>query len=512
MTAAAGRKDDRRRARCRRRGASAARSCSGSPSPTSPASSTSPGSAAPSPTSPPPSSRPALEVADARGRGATAAPLSTRLLVVGMGRLGGGEMGYGQRRRRAVRARARSRGPTRRRPRSRRLEVVQELRRLLGRRRPRPAARASTPTCGPRARTARWCAACASYRAYYERWSLTWESQALLRAAPVAGDARARRRGSSPLIDPLRWPEDGPHRPRRSARSARSRPGWRPSGCPAAPTPRRHFKLGPRRPVRRRVDRAAAPDAARPRRAGAAHHDAPCRPCEAAAAGRADRSRRTPRPCGAAWTLASRLRNAAVLCRGRPVDSVPIGPARRRRGQPDPRWGAGHRAQSLPRTYRRLARRARTVTRVQLLRFHLGRYGRRHGRQAGATSVGGALVSPSCLPGSGVPACLRWPPRSRPGATTSPASPWRRWSSSGPGSALATAATFAVSLVPCSSGAALLSPFADRMPYRTCLIVSHLHPRRPGRRAHRSRSARAGRSWPAAGAARSSSSSSAARR
>ncbi len=28
----------------------------------------------------------------------------------------------------------------------------------------------------------------AAYRSYYERWSLTWEAQALLRARPVAGD------------------------------------------------------------------------------------------------------------------------------------------------------------------------------------------------------------------------------------------------------------------------------------------------------------------------------------
>ena len=40
-----------------------------------------------------------------------------------------------------------------------------------------------------------------SYRAYYERWSLTWESQALLRARPIAGDAdlgRALRRADRP--------------------------------------------------------------------------------------------------------------------------------------------------------------------------------------------------------------------------------------------------------------------------------------------------------------------------
>jgi MFS family permease len=42
------------------------------------------------------------------------------------------------------------------------------------------------------------------------------------------------------------------------------------------------------------------------------------------------------------------------------------------------------------------------------------------------------------------------------------------------GSALATAATFAVSLVPSVLGRALLSPLCDRMPPRVCLVATHL--------------------------------------
>ena len=42
------------------------------------------------------------------------------------------------------------------------------------------------------------------------------------------------------------------------------------------------------------------------------------------------------------------------------------------------------------------------------------------------------------------------------------------------GSAVATAATFAVSLLPSVFGRMLLSPFADRMPYKHVLIFSHL--------------------------------------
>jgi glutamate-ammonia-ligase adenylyltransferase len=48
----------------------------------------------------------------------------------------------------------------------------------------------------------------ASYAEYYRRWSEMWESQALLRAEPVAGDAEVGRRFMA-LIDPLRRPDAG---------------------------------------------------------------------------------------------------------------------------------------------------------------------------------------------------------------------------------------------------------------------------------------------------------------
>ncbi len=48
----------------------------------------------------------------------------------------------------------------------------------------------------------------ASYEAYYGRWSKVWEAQALLRAAPVAGDVELGERFVA-LIDPLRYPAEG---------------------------------------------------------------------------------------------------------------------------------------------------------------------------------------------------------------------------------------------------------------------------------------------------------------
>ncbi len=47
-----------------------------------------------------------------------------------------------------------------------------------------------------------------SYRAYYQRWSSTWEAQALLRAAPGAGDPGVAAELIG-IIDPIRYPREG---------------------------------------------------------------------------------------------------------------------------------------------------------------------------------------------------------------------------------------------------------------------------------------------------------------
>ncbi|MFZ9283900.1 MAG: bifunctional [glutamine synthetase] adenylyltransferase/[glutamine synthetase]-adenylyl-L-tyrosine phosphorylase [Candidatus Nanopelagicales bacterium] len=47
-----------------------------------------------------------------------------------------------------------------------------------------------------------------SYRAYYQRWSITWESQALLRADYVAGSQSVADQFLA-IINPLRWPKTG---------------------------------------------------------------------------------------------------------------------------------------------------------------------------------------------------------------------------------------------------------------------------------------------------------------
>ena len=162
-------------------------------------------------------------------------PLPTRMLVVAMGRFGGGELGFASDADVHVRAR-----PAARRRRARRARG-----RARRRRRAAPAAHAArrpTPPLEvdadlrPEGRNGPLVRTLASYAAYYERWSSAWEAQALLRAEPVAGDTElgARvRRAHRPAALPR-----GRHRPRpRCARSGGSRRAWRPSGCRAAPTP-----------------------------------------------------------------------------------------------------------------------------------------------------------------------------------------------------------------------------------------------------------------------------------
>lgn len=287
------------------------------------------------------------------------APLVTDLLVVGMGRLGGGETGYGSdadvifvhdprpdASGAVDEALAQEQA----------LEVVQELRRLLGSAGPDPQLGLDADL-RPEGKSGPLVRSLGSYRTYYERWSLTWESQALLRAAPIAGDADLGARFVE-LIDPLRWPEDGLTDAQvREIRTLKAR--MEAERLPRGADPKSHFKLGRgglsdvewsvqllqmchahETPELRTTATLAALDAA----LAAGHLDA-----ERAGALRES------------WVLASRLRNAAVLFRGRPVESVPSdlrvadGISRILGGEP----GSGA---DLAETYRKVARRARFAT------------------------------------------------------------------------------------------------------------------------------------------------------
>lgn len=80
-----------------------------------------------------------------------------------------------------------------------------------------------------------------SYRAYYERWSLTWEAQALLRARAVAGD-EALCRDFEFLADEVRYPEAISDRGIREVRRIKAR--VESERLPQGAEPSRHLKLG----------------------------------------------------------------------------------------------------------------------------------------------------------------------------------------------------------------------------------------------------------------------------
>ncbi|WP_104130743.1 bifunctional [glutamine synthetase] adenylyltransferase/[glutamine synthetase]-adenylyl-L-tyrosine phosphorylase [Cryobacterium sp. N21] len=80
-----------------------------------------------------------------------------------------------------------------------------------------------------------------SYQAYYRRWSLTWEAQALLRGRGVAGDA-ALLRDFTAVADEVRYPPAISEQAVREVRRIKAR--VENERLPQAADPNRHLKLG----------------------------------------------------------------------------------------------------------------------------------------------------------------------------------------------------------------------------------------------------------------------------
>ncbi len=275
----------------------------------------------------------ALEQCQREVEAAAGSPALTRLLVVGMGRLGGGEQGYGSDAD-VVLVHDPLPGVDDVAAQQQAMEVVRRLLAVLARPGPDPnldvdAGLRPEGKNGPLVRSL------ASYREYYSRWSLAWEAQALLRATPLAGDEALGRRFLE-LVDPIRWPERGLDAGQvREIRTLKAR--MEAERLPRGADRRTHFKLGygglsdvewvaqlvqlrhaGQHPELRTTSTTQALDAA-----------------EALGLvdpGNADALR-------GAWRLASWMRNAGVLFRGRPVDSVPSRRPGRRRHGPHPRAG-----------------------------------------------------------------------------------------------------------------------------------------------------------------------------
>ncbi|NEC17720.1 bifunctional [glutamine synthetase] adenylyltransferase/[glutamine synthetase]-adenylyl-L-tyrosine phosphorylase, partial [Streptomyces parvus] len=280
--------------------------------------------------------------------------LPTRFAVIGMGRFGGHELSYGSdadvlfvhQPREGVSDEEAGRAAN---------AVVGEMRRLL-----------QLPTADPpllidadlrpEGRTGPMVRTLKSYEAYYRRWSLVWESQALLRAEHMAGDAELGR-AFVELVDPLRYPMEGLGEDAvREIRRLKAR--MESERMPRGADPTLHAKLG----------RGGLSDVewtvqliqmqhgwaepglrtTRTREALAAACAAELIPAEEA------------QTLDEAWVLAARVRNAVMLVRGRPGDTFPsdareLAAVGRYLG-----YEPGHVGDMLD-DYRRITRRARAV-------------------------------------------------------------------------------------------------------------------------------------------------------
>ncbi len=280
--------------------------------------------------------------------------LPTRFAVIGMGRFGGHELGYGSdadvlfvhEPREGVDDQEAARAANR---------VVAEMRRLL-----------QLPTTDPpllidadlrpEGRSGPMVRTLASYAAYYRRWSLVWEAQALLRAAPMAGDADLGRRFTE-LVDPLRYPagglgEDAVREIRRlKARMESER-------LPRGADPTLHAKLG--RGGLSDVEWTVQLLQMRHGHAEPALRTTRTRAALAAAHAAGLIGAEETQTLDEAWVLATQVRNAVMLVRGRPGDTFPTEPRELAAVGRYLGYGPGHAGEMVD-DYRRVTRRARAV-------------------------------------------------------------------------------------------------------------------------------------------------------
>ncbi|MGK5501258.1 bifunctional [glutamine synthetase] adenylyltransferase/[glutamine synthetase]-adenylyl-L-tyrosine phosphorylase [Streptomyces sp. URMC 125] len=280
--------------------------------------------------------------------------LPTRFAVIGMGRFGGRELNYGSDADVLFVHEPRE-GADEREAGEAAFAVANEMRRLLQ----LPSSDPPLPIDAdlrPEGRSGPLVRTLASYEAYYRRWSQVWERHALLRAEPVAGDEELGRRFVE-LIDPLRYPEGGPDEEAvREIRRLKAR--MESERLPRGADRTTHTKLG--RGGLSDVEwtvqltqlrhAAAVPGlrTTRTRTALAAARDAGLIEADDAAV------------LDEAWLLATRVRNAVMLVRGRPGDTFPSEPRELAAVGRYLGYEPGHVGELLE-DYRRTTRRARTV-------------------------------------------------------------------------------------------------------------------------------------------------------
>ncbi|HVE26035.1 MAG TPA: bifunctional [glutamine synthetase] adenylyltransferase/[glutamine synthetase]-adenylyl-L-tyrosine phosphorylase [Sporichthya sp.] len=233
--------------------------------------------------------------------------------------------------------------------------IANEMRRLLKMQAPEPPLEVDADL-RPEGRNGPLVRSLQSYEQYYSRWSSVWESQALLRAEFVAGDADLADR-FLPLIDTVRYPAGGLTEDQvREIRRIKARVET--ERMPRGADPSLHTKLG----------RGGLADVEWVAQLLQLQHGAAVetlrttRTLEALSAARDARllAAEDAAVLTAAWKMATRIRNAIMLVRGRPADSPPTGGRElssiaRIMGYPAEETGR------MLDDYRRLTRRARGV-------------------------------------------------------------------------------------------------------------------------------------------------------
>ena len=293
--------------------------------------------------------RPSRQVAAGR-RGAAADADA----VIGMGRYGGGEIGYGSDADvvfvhdplPGADERDGSRG---------RHAVANEVRPLLRAPSPDPPLEVDTDLRpegkqGPLVRTV------ASYLAYYDRWRSSGRPRRCCAPSRSQGTPSLGQRFPS-AIDPIRWP-DGRRRPTPAARDPppQGAHGGRAAAARRRPDAAHQARVAAGSPTSSGWSSCCS--CSTPPRSRAAHHPDAGRAadggsCRPAVRGRCERSRD-------AWRVAARIRNAVLLVRGRPGDSIPTDVRERASvarllGYPPGESGM------VVEDYRRVTRRARSV-------------------------------------------------------------------------------------------------------------------------------------------------------
>ena len=197
-------------------------------------------------------------------------------------------------------------------------DVANEMRRLLALPAPDPPL-ALDADLRPEGRQGPLSRSLASYAKYYERWSSVWEAQALLRAAPVAGDPELGQQLVE-LVAPVRYPDGGLSAEQvREIRRIKAR--METERLPRGVDPKLALKMGP-------GGLADVEWVVQLLQLQWAHEHAALRTTSTLPALRAAVSAGLLAGDDAAvletaWSLVSHVRNALVLVRGKPAEGLP---------------------------------------------------------------------------------------------------------------------------------------------------------------------------------------------